>query len=61
MIAALLGGEPPPLERVVAMVRESRAAARHRAGDADLPSADIDCCAMIDAFDFAMRAERRGG
>ena len=47
-------------ESVLAAVRTSRAAARHRPDDPDFPLEDIDCAVAIDAFDFAMRAERRG-
>jgi 2-phosphosulfolactate phosphatase len=45
-------------ESVVAAVVGSRAAAKHRAGDLDFPPEDIDCAVAIDAFDFAMKAER---
>jgi 2-phosphosulfolactate phosphatase len=60
-LEALLRGLPPPRERVLAMVRESRAAARLALGDPDLPLEDLACACAIDAFDFAMRAERRDG
>jgi hypothetical protein len=36
----------------------SRAAARHQSGDRDFPPEDVDCAVAIDAFDFAMKAER---
>lgn len=45
-------------ESVVAAVVGSRAAARHQSCDLDFPLEDIDCAVAIDAFDFAMRAER---
>lgn len=60
-IEAALRGEPVPRERVIAMVRGSRAASRHASGDADRPAADIDRCCALDAFNFAMMAERRDG
>lgn len=60
LMAASLQGVPHPRESVIATVRTSRAAARHRPGDPDFPLEDIDCAVAIDAFDFAMRAERRG-
>jgi hypothetical protein len=48
-------------EAVVATVTGSRAAVRHRSGDADFPAADIDCAVAIDAFAFAMKVERQAG
>jgi 2-phosphosulfolactate phosphatase len=60
-IAALLRGEPPSKEAVIAAVTGSRAAARHRAGDSDLPLEDVSCAVAVDAFDFAMKAERQTG
>ena len=59
-MAAQLQGIAPSCESAVAAVRNSRAAAKHRAGDADLPAEDVDCAAAIDTFDFAMKAEQRG-
>jgi 2-phosphosulfolactate phosphatase len=58
-LEALLRGQPPPRERVLEMVATSRDARRHTGSDPDLPAADIPCCTAIDAFDFAMRVERR--
>ncbi len=58
-LAALLRGEPPPRERVIAAVRASAGARMHSPGDPDRPPGDIDCCVAIDAFDFAMRVEGR--
>jgi 2-phosphosulfolactate phosphatase len=49
-------GVTPDLARAAREIRESRAAAKHSAGDADRPLADIDCAADCDRFDFAMRA-----
>ena len=60
-IAAVLRGERPPLEQAVAMVRASRAAARHASDSPDFPRADIDCCCAVDAFDFAMKVEKIDG
>jgi 2-phosphosulfolactate phosphatase len=57
-IAAQLQGRPYSCESAIAAVRSSRAAARHRSGDFDFPIEDVDCATSIDAFDFAMRAER---
>jgi len=47
-------------ESVVAAVVGSRAAARHQSGDVDFPPQDVDCAVAIDAFPFAMKAEREG-
>ena len=60
LMAARLQAASHPLDRVISAVRTSRAAARHRAGDRDFPLEDIECAVAIDAFDFAMKAERRG-
>lgn len=60
LMAAWLQAAPHSLDPVVAAVRTSRAAARHRAGDPDFPAEDVDCAVAIDAFDFAMKAQRRG-
>jgi 2-phosphosulfolactate phosphatase len=61
LMAAWLQASSHPVETVIAAVRTSRAAARHRAGDRDFPLEDIECAVAIDAFDFAMKAESRGG
>jgi len=60
LMVACLQGVVPSREAVVSRVVGSRAAARHRAGDSDFPPEDIDCAVAIDAFDFAMKAERAG-
>jgi 2-phosphosulfolactate phosphatase len=60
LMAARLQGIPYAPESAVATVRNSRAAARHRASDSDFPAEDVDCAVAIDAFDFAMKAERSG-
>lgn len=58
-LEALLYGEPPPTERVLAMVRASSSAARFAPEDPEQPMEDLDCCIAIDAFDFAMRVHRQ--
>lgn len=60
LMAACLHASSHSRETVVDTVRTSRAAARHRAGDQDFPLEDLACAVAIDAFDFAMKAERRG-
>jgi 2-phosphosulfolactate phosphatase len=60
LIASWLQGVAHSQASVVAAVMGSRAAARHRLGDTDFPPEDVDCAVAIDAFDFAMKAERRG-
>jgi len=61
LIASRLRGVAHSHDSVVAAVMGSRAAVRHRAGDTDFPLEDVQCATAIDAFDFAMKAERRGG
>jgi 2-phosphosulfolactate phosphatase len=61
LMVASLRGDRYSREAVVAAVVGSRAAARHRAGQPDFPRADIDCAVAIDAFDFAMKADRVNG
>ena len=61
LIAALLQGAPHSKETVVAAVKGSRAAAKHRSDDPDLPLEDVDCAVAVDAFEFAMKSERRSG
>jgi 2-phosphosulfolactate phosphatase len=58
LMAASLRGFAHSRPSVVAAVVGSRAAAKHRSGDWDFPLEDIDCAVAIDAFDFAMKAER---
>jgi 2-phosphosulfolactate phosphatase len=60
-IAGLLRGQAPPREAIMTRVAISRDADFHAGNDPDLPAADIPCCTAIDAFDFAMRVERRDG
>jgi 2-phosphosulfolactate phosphatase len=59
-IAASLQGQGGSDEGVVASVEASRAAARHREDDPDFPPEDVRCATALDAFRFAMRAERHG-
>ncbi len=60
-MTALLRGQAPPWDTVIERVAASRDAEFHAGNDPDLPAADIPCCTAIDAFDFAMRVERRDG
>ena len=60
-IAALLQGVNHSKEEVIATVRGSRAAAKHRSDDPDLPVEDLNCAVAIDAFEFAIKAEREAG
>jgi len=59
LMAASLRRDAHAREPVVAAVVGSRAAAKHQSGDSDFPPEDIDCAVAIDAFDFAMMAERQ--
>ena len=59
-IGSLLQRTPCRLESVIATVTGSRAAVKHQHGDPDFPKEDIDCAVAIDAFDFAMKVDRRG-
>jgi len=59
LIEALLRGEDPMRERYAARVRDSDFGRRFSAGtDPNLPAADLDCCAAVDRFDFALPIER---
>ena len=60
LMSAWLQQTSYPRESVLATVRASRAAARHRSGDPDFPLEDVDCAVAIDMFDFAMAAQHRG-
>ena len=60
-IAALLQGVPHSTEVVISALKGSRAAARLRSGDPDLPAEDVNCAAAVDTFGFAMKAERQAG
>ena len=61
LLASLLEGRPCRWENVIAAVKGSRTAARHRLGDPDFPMEDVDCATSIDAFEFAMSVERQDG
>lgn len=61
LIAGLLQSTSPSHEAVIAAVKASRAAARHRPDDPDLPLEDVNCAIAIDEFGFAMKAERQDG
>jgi 2-phosphosulfolactate phosphatase len=55
LIEALLVGEDPPRAPYAARVRDSDFGRRFSAGtDPHLPVADLDCCAAVDRFDFAL-------
>jgi 2-phosphosulfolactate phosphatase len=59
LIEALLRGEDPPREPYAARVRRSDFGRRFGAHDAPhLPLDDLDCCAQVDRFTFALKAER---
>jgi 2-phosphosulfolactate phosphatase len=59
LITALLRGENPPVAPYAARVRESDFGRRFAAGrDAHLPPSDLDLCAAVDRFDFAMPIRR---
>ena len=58
LIEALLHGEDPLREPFATRVRVSDFGRRFVAGrDPHLPSADLDCCAEVDRFDFAQLIE----
>ena len=59
LMVASLQGVAHSRESVVAGVLGSRAAAKHRSGDSDFPPEDINCAIAIDAFDFAIKAEKQ--
>jgi 2-phosphosulfolactate phosphatase len=61
-IEALLQGQDPPAAPYSARVRASDFGRRFAAGtDPHLPPADLDYCAAVDIFDFAMPIERESG
>ncbi|HEU5180820.1 MAG TPA: 2-phosphosulfolactate phosphatase [Candidatus Polarisedimenticolia bacterium] len=60
-LASLLDGRPCRKDDVIAVVRGSRAAAKHRPRESDWPLEDLDCATSFDAFDFAMKVERQAG
>ncbi len=59
LIEALLHGDDPPRAPYAARVRDSDFGRRFGAGtDPNLPAADLDCCAAVDRFDFALPTRR---
>lgn len=59
LIEALLRGEDPARAPYAARVRASDFGRRFSAGtDPHLPAADLDCCAAVDRFDFALPIQR---
>jgi 2-phosphosulfolactate phosphatase len=59
LIEALLRGDDPPRAPYAARVRDSDFGRRFSAGtDPHLPAADLDCCAAVDRFDFALPIRR---
>ena len=59
LIEALLRGDDPPRAPYAARVRDSDFGRRFSAGtDPHLPVADLDCCAAVDCFDFALPIQR---
>ena len=59
LIEALLRGRDPPRATYAARVRDSDFGRRFSAGtDPHLPAADLDCCAAVDRFDFALPIRR---
>jgi 2-phosphosulfolactate phosphatase len=59
LIEALLRGDAPPREQYAARVRASDFGRRFASGtEPFLPRADLDHCAAVDRFDFAMPIER---
>jgi 2-phosphosulfolactate phosphatase len=62
LIEALLRGEDPPRAPFAERVRNSDFGRRFSAGtDPNLPEADLDCCAAVDRFDFALPIRRTPG
>jgi 2-phosphosulfolactate phosphatase len=61
LIEATLKGNDPPAAPYAARVRASDFGRRVAAGnDRQLPPADLDYCAAVDTFEFAMPIERAG-
>jgi 2-phosphosulfolactate phosphatase len=59
LIEALLRGDDPPRAPYAARVHASDFGRRFTAGDnPHLPPADLDCCAAVDHYDFAMPIKR---
>ena len=61
-LEALLNGANPDPAPYAARVRDSDFGRRFLAGtNPSLPASDLELCAQADQFDFALRAEHRGG
>jgi 2-phosphosulfolactate phosphatase len=61
-LEGLLRGAPPPAETILRRVRECEAGRKIASGAyPQYPKADLDACARLDAFGFAMRASREDG
>jgi 2-phosphosulfolactate phosphatase len=59
LIEAVLRGDDPPRTPYAVRVRSSDFGRRFSAGaDPHLPPADLDCCAAVDRFDFALPVRR---
>jgi 2-phosphosulfolactate phosphatase len=59
LIEALLRGKDPARASYATRVRSSDFGRRFSAGtDSNLPVADLDCCAAVDRFDFALPIRR---
>jgi 2-phosphosulfolactate phosphatase len=62
LIEALLRGDDPPRAPYEARVRACDFGRRFISGsDSHLPVADLDCCAAVDRFDFALAVRRTPG
>jgi 2-phosphosulfolactate phosphatase len=61
LLVALLKGNHISKSSVIATVKESRAAAKHRLNDSDFPLEDVHCAAAIDKFEFAMKTQFHAG
>lgn len=61
-VEALLNGANPDPAPYADRVRNSDFGRRFLAGtNPSLPASDLELCALVDRFDFALRAEHRGG
>ncbi|WP_028993868.1 2-phosphosulfolactate phosphatase [Azonexus hydrophilus] len=61
-LEALLLGEQPAAEHYAQRVRDSDFGRRFSTGTwPNLPAADLDLCAQVDLFDFAMPVQRENG
>jgi 2-phosphosulfolactate phosphatase len=57
LIEALLRGDDPPRAPYATRVRQSSFGRRFGV-DPHLPQADLECCAAVDRFDFALPIQR---